>query len=762
MAKRPGKSSRSSGKAGNPGFSEPKVQVFTKFAGINLDLSPHDFHPAPDWGSDSWKRAQEEQSDLLPNFLTVTNNADVKPNGTLETRPRITKITDAPTSIEGLPCQQKFTGLVKVFGKDIYLGTVTTEGATSQMVEFPPNSYHVAYKDISTAGSSFSHLRPWEAREPGDTLDPKPEDGVLQPWSDIDFIDNDIVLMRGGSDPRMFSGPMSTKILQNRRYIPKPARLKVAPTAPQNIKGVGELTVKSTEDSTHKYRYGITYTYLNKFGPTQSANSCTVWTNIEFSKWNDENCINISGTVPEDQQWWQHGITHVDIFYVEGDSRVAQFAKRVEVSTAWEGGDGTWSTDWIGPLEVLEDVLEASLSLPASNYTRGLKARQIQVIDNKVYWWDTLSYKDRIYYGGYGKNKLSHSPTLSGGYVGLEPGTGIRMRNLQRFKTQQGANIVTALCDSANSQREFRFNLVETSVAISQDQSAAALMAEKVSGSVGCKSPRGAVVGEDGLYTASRYGIAITTHTMEYNSQLKVEYISDAISPIFTKVSGLDLSNSALLLINGILYFTLGTAQDDLDKVIFCHDTGTKAWWTYTVPTDKPILRMFQLDYEGGQEGLGIITEDSVYLLPTTQVDDTEPEVKVNIQSGEMSSAIPLQQIHRVSQLEFRFDYFVGEVDIIVELIDQFGRRNTIKKKVTHETLQRQLAEYIRVDQVVESYKVAIIGKARMRLTHFMAKIYPKSRKIGMVWGFDSHSFVQNQVLQNFDGYNELRKALIP
>ena len=110
-------------------------------------------------------------------------------------------------------------------------------------------------------------------------------------------------------------------------------------------------------------------------------------------------------------------------------------------------------------------------------------------LDGQLYFWGGAP-EYRIWIGGNPGNRFSVSTGTGGGFVDCEPGVGTVVTNVLKFKTQQGASIVTALCDSANSQREHRFNLVETNISLSNEQSAKAWQAEKVAGTVGCNADR--------------------------------------------------------------------------------------------------------------------------------------------------------------------------------------------------------------------------------------------------------------------------------
>ena len=96
-------------------------------------------------------------------------------------------------------------------------------------------------------------------------------------------------------------------------------------------------------------------------------------------------------------------------------------------------------------------------------------------------------------------------------------------------------------------------------------------------------------------------------------------------------------------------------------------------------------------------------------------------------------------------------------------MIDQYGRTIHACMTISHDKVVHQLSEYMRIDQVVESYKIIIKGKANFRLTHFISKNYPKSNRIGSVYGFDSrlsHTSL-GSIHPTFKSYNDLRNAII-
>ena len=195
------------------------------------------------------------------------------------------------------------------------------------------------------------------------------------------------------------------------------------------------------------------------------------------------------------------------------------------------------------------------------------------------------------------------------------------------------------------------------------------------------------------------------------------------------------------------------------------NDIDQKAWWTVSLDIDEAILNMLHIDYEGYREGVGIVTANHVYLLPLTKDDAPTyaANFPVTIQTGELSTTQPQQNWFYLSQMEFRFDYFKGSVLVELVGIDQFGRKVSTKKQISHDETVYDLAEYMRVDLRLQSYHIRITGKARFRLTHFISKLYTMSAKQGLVWGFDdSQSFRSSgDIHPTFLDYNDIRKAII-
>ena len=718
--------------AGRKSNSEPKMQVFKEFNGCNFELSPRSFSLN--------KTVDQEQSDLQMNYLVVQNNAAITSNNTIETLNSLVQLFTAPTGL-------KFTNVCILIGKEFY---IAMNDHSIQCYSLDnPSAPPLAITLIDNSGVlSLGHT-----------------------WTSFAYVDDQLIAMT--EENYIWTGALSTHTLSNAKRIPEPAGL----TVNFNLTAHGDLVIASSYDAdNHPYRIQIAHAYVNKYGPTTYSTPCTFYANYPLAEWSIDRYVSVFSLPAADlnvplADIPDYGLKAVELYYSTGDSSELLIAGYMDI----DGADW-WTFDWYGYIDSTSMWPAADLIAPTENYTSGVAASRVTCIDSRVYFWGNSSNPQRLYIGGNPGNLLSVSPGVGGGFVDVEPGTNQSIKVVTKYKTQSGASIVTILCDSPNSQKEQRYNLVENSVSLSNEQSMKSWQAEQVAGAVGCKSYYGALVCEDGLYSISRYGLALTTLTMEYNTQIQTNYVSDAIKPAFTDLNRKNFNNSVLIEADGVIYVGLGTgnAFGTLSDIIFCYDIDKKAWWTITSPllgyniagASSGILQMFHVDYDGAREGIGFVLEKSVYMLPLTKDDSPSdtPTMNVTLQSGELATQQPMQNWQYLSQLEFRFDYFRG--DIVVELtgIDQFGRKVTTKKEIKHNSTQYDLVEWMRVDLRLISYQIRITGIARFRLTHFIARVYQMSSKVGMVWGFDSsQNFRSNgDIHPSFNDYNDIKKAIIP
>ena len=700
---------------GRTSNSEPRQQVFRDFGGCNFELSPRDFTLG--------KEVDQEQSDLQMNYVVVQNNACITSNRTIETRNNLVKLFDS---------QSELTNAAILIGNEFYIAN--TSGGVL---------YGVLGED-----SIFNKAVTIELWDPSEQM-------RNHHWQSFAYVDDKLIGTT--AEDELFTGNIGEHVLANARPVPQPA----TPTI-DNLVPKGKLDISPSYDAKdYPFRIDIAWSYVNKYGPTECSRQLAFYANIPVDEWHSGQYLRVKGDFPEGYEYL--GIKAVEVYYSTGNASSLLFAGRTDV----DSNDPSWEFDWFGYLDATSMWPMANLLAPTENYTKGVKASHVTCIDSRLYFWGNNEDPQRLWIGGNPGNLFSIAPGTGGGFVDVEPGTNQEIRYVEKYKTQSGASIVTMLCDSPNSTKEQRYNLVENSITISNEQSMKSWQAEQVAGAVGCKSFTGALVCEDGLYSISRYGLALTTMTMEYNSQIRANYVSDAVKPAFTNKNGLALKNAALLECDGIIYMAFGNEHGDLDNLLFCYDIDAKAWWTITLDTnDEDIIGLKHIDYEGYREGIGIITRKSVYLLPLTHDDSLEDNATFNvtIQTGELSTTQPQQNWFYLSQVEFRFDYFLGSVLVELDGTDQFGRKIKVKKTISHDETAYNLAEFMRVDLRLQTYQIRITGQARFRLTHWISKLYTMSAKQGLVWGFDdSQSFRSSgDIHPTFLDYNDIRKAIIP
>lgn len=707
------KRSQGGGRTAN---SEPRMQVFRDFGGCNFQLSPREFTLG--------KEVDQEQSDLQMNYVTVQNNVCIADNKSLETRNNVVKLFDAPSG-------RTFTDTCILVNDELYIGL---------------DNGDLAYGSVWRTQDGMSGRV---------TLNN--QTSTAHHWKSFERVDNKLVGMT--AEGQMWTGDLGSHTMANAKKVPDPS----APTM-SNVSRRGQLQVSASLTEDCPYRVMVAYAYINKYGPTVCSDPFTFYASVPVEEWNTGSYVNVHGSVPQN-----YGVTAVEVYYSVGNASSLQFAGRTEVRS----GETTWSFNWFGYLDATAMWPVANLIAPTENVTEGVKASHVKCIDSRLYFWGDVrnagsatSEPQRLWIGGNPGNLFSISPGTGGGFVDVEPGGGLSIRVVDKYKTQSGNSIVTMLCDSNNSTKEQRFNLVENSVTISNEQSMKSWQAEQVAGAVGCKSFRGGIVCEDGLYSVSRYGLALTTMTMEYNSQIRTNYVSDPIKPAFTDKGGYLLENATVLECDGVLYLAFGTGVDTVDNMMFCYDINGKAWWTETIDIDEPIVNLVHIDYEYAREGIGVVTPNHVYLMPLTQNDPPELEASYlfTIQTGELSTTQPQQNWFYLSQLEFCFDHILGDFKVELLGIDQFGRRVEVVKTFSHDEPEFNVSEFMRVDLRLRSYQLRMTGCARFRMSHFIAKLYTMSSKQGLVWGFDDSMSYRSfgDIHPTFKDYNDIKRAVIP
>ena len=740
MASSRGSSTGSKGKGGGrTATSEPKMQVFKGFAGMDIEhvhtqhgLTLYDYHPSP-----------EQQTDLQMTYVMLQNNA-MTTDGTMEVRDELVTLVNAHLD--------EFTGVVCLIGSKLY---IASEAGDIYMVDMDDVADYVSEHGFGPTVS--------------DKVSLVNNSGSDHDWTSFGYYDDKLIglteqneIWVGDVDPSTY------EVAEMENALPIED-----PTEDLSVNGVqakGLLSI-GAQDSDHPYRISLAFAYKNKFGSTMLSDAYTFYANYPITEWYPPNAdqtgiwLRVRHPTLIDES---DGIESCEFYYTVDDSSTMLFLRDVRVE--YNNGLGECVFDWYGYYNYdTNDWLVGDLVAPTDNYTSGAPASRMTVIDGRMYFWGDKDNPQRLYIGGNPGNLLSISPGTGGGFVDVEPGTNQEVRCVLKYKTQSGNSIVTMLCDAPNTQREQRYNLVENTVAISNEQSMKSWQAEQVAGAIGCKSFDGAVVCEDGLYSVSRYGLALTTMTMEYNSQIRTNYVSDAIKPIFADAISADvqLRNSTILELDGVIYMALGNIGQELNDIIFCYDIDAKAWWTNNVTQLYPVLKLFHIDWQNQREGVGIVDRRHIKLLPTTVGDDLVSEpldhvVRSVIQTAQVSTQMPQQGWQYLSQLEFHFDYFVGEMSIIVDMYDMFGRQIRAYKTLDETELQYDYVVRMRIDQRVMSYVITFRASARYRLTHWLARVYVMSNKVGQVWGFDDgiSRLPSAWVQPTFKGYNDLRKAI--
>lgn len=714
--------------------SEPKLQVFRDFSGI--DFQNATLQPMPSGGGtvivDS-PRTDGDQTDLQMNFMYLQNNVSVASNKTLETRDNIMKLFSAPDDVT-------FSGPVKLVGNHLYAATTAGDIAVGNIDD--------AFESIHTDD---------QVLEIDDTVELDNNTGSDHEWTDFDYYDDKLIGLTRQNEIWISDVNRSTfeaGVMANSAGIEDPLLADIS------ADGIG-MSTSDTFTQECPYRVAIAYAYVNQFGPTKMSSNKVIYTSVPVSEWHLQCFLSIaSNHRPPD------GSTAVELYYTTENAGEMIFLDRVEITPIMNA----WVYYWYGYVDATDMWAVGNLTPPTENYTKGAPASRVTNIDGRLYFWGDNDQPQRLYIGGNPGNLLSISPGTGGGFVDVEPGTGQGVRYVCKYKTQSGNSIVTMLCDSPNSRKEQRFNLVENTISIANEQSMNSWQAEQVAGAVGCKSYNGAVVCQDGIYSVSRYGLALTTMTMEYNSQIRTTYVSDPIKPVFTDAAMKDvqLSNASLLECDGVIYMVFGedVGYGGLSNIIFCYDIDLKAWWTHSLETIPSTIRgIFHMDWEGQREGIGIVTDDGIYLLPTTVADgdDEKADHTFLIQSAQLSTQMPKQGWQYLSQLEFHFDYLIGDITIELRAIDMFGRKIKVTKQISEDEEIDDFTAYMRVDQRLMSYVLTMTGTARFRMTHFIARVYTMSNKIGQVWGFDDRISNRNawgDIHPTFKCYNDVRRAI--
>jgi hypothetical protein len=804
--------------------SEPRMQVFGGWQGVNFKDSPLGWDPMETGWHD------HRQTDLKSTFFAVQNNLVTNTSLSVETRPDSTVVgrsdaTVSPAPETSQPVAWRFTGVSEMLHSWLFCAVRRPhiEGTKKTFYDM------IAYRDVSI---------PWDDDDPDWQYirlhDAERGYKVMgYQITDLMFYEGKLVIMTrhrpdtGGASNKALVGEMFTidveiknewvddattgesKLVKSLNiddgaewhdaespvYVNNPS-----PDSVVSFTGVGIQTSATATENT-PYRVEIVFSYVNAYGMTAASNTYTVYTSEPPLTWTTRKYLSIvggyipkSGMTPEKVAQEKAAIKGVDVYASTDDAQTKQFIGHVPLPDGIRAASGIndWSYRWYGALTDTSDWSFSPAVAPVDNSTKGAPCSYVSVHDSRLYFWGDNEHPYRLYIGGNFGSELSIANGVGGNFVDIEPGTGYEVMGTAKWKTVAGANIVTIMSGNPNTNKVKRFNLIETNLALTNEFAAKSYMYEEVSNVQGCNSRWGYGVFADGLYSVNRYGLMLTTMAMEYNSQMRNQKVSENVEPIFTERLGRRLKNARMVYIDEVIYIILAEDVDEkpgepvpLDQVVLCYDTSTKAWYTFTMDTDggrgeAEIARhAFAIDSDEAVEGLGIVMDNEVRLYPTTGIQEpVEPEFDVLLESGEIGARTPPQGLHFLSQLELRFDYFVGNTSedgggvwVIVEGVDYYGRPFVVRKELNRRHVDhamREYAEWIRIDKYVETWRIRIKGKARFRLTNVNARVYTTSNRIGMPYGYDAESIYadrhggEDTERHYIKDYNSLRRALVP
>ena len=783
--------------------SEPRVQVFTGWQGVNFKDAPLGWEPR-ETGTSHFR-----QEDLKPNYLMVQNNLETCDSLTVQTRPDTTVIGQLPPKRSGAT-SIAFTGVTCMYNR--WLFTVVHEVISS-------NSFreYIVYRDITkNTLTTWNTITLFDAENNGE-----PSNYVI---TEIGYYEKSFIALtmhksdNGEIDENTrrvkYEGEIFTGVLDYYYYYNtspggieitsdgikvydeintnlsrlRSVRLISEPTTAATISAKGELYGNATgnpitddDGNVHNLttRMDVCYTYVNKFGSTLPGPVSTYYFEWDPVTWSANMYATISGTLPNNLPA-NHGITGVDVYCSLDNKQTKAFIGHASFSGTPSAGS-PWTLNWLGAMDDLSDWTNAQLEIPEENSTKGVSATHFANHDSRLYFWGDPNMPYRLYIGGNAGSELSVARGLGGAFIDIEPGTGIEIKGTAKWKTVSGANIITMMCGNPNTNMVKRFNLVETNMTLSNEIASKGYMYEEVSNVQGCNSRWGYGVFSDGLYSLNRYGLMLTTMAMEYNSQMRSTNMSSVIQPIFTERLGNRLKDARMVCIDEVIYIILSednasNTPTNLDQVIICYDIGLKAWYTFTYDQNltargEKLLHAFAVDSDEHVEGLGLVTNNEIRLYPTTGIqDEVAPGFNVLLETGELMTKQPKQATHYLCQLELRFDYFIGQAECLVEGTDYYGRPFKVYKKLNRKNLsgtQRDWTEWIRVDKLVESYRIRIVGKARFRLVSINAKVYSESNRIGLAYGYDDHDYYRNrrntdtEIHHYIKDYNNLRRVIV-
>lgn len=805
--------------------SEPRVITYKGWQGVNYVDAPLTWEPLED------TPVSFRQTDLPNNYLMVQNNLITTDTLGLETRQDSVKVGDIENVPEYSDHDWVFTGVTAIYKHWLFCVVSDSNHIdTSNCFEkiayrdllVSPETWMLinmnVFNQADLNGYEIKEIGFFESNLVVMVRDYNNEAGFLA-LAKVETSNDDGSISINGMNWTTGEESLANTVCDTPKICPARNRPSVTPRL--IAKGGMNSNYNSATDNA-PIRVDVKFCYTNRLGSTlthEDDHIGTIFVELSPAFWTAKKFVRIR---PRDangnniQETREHtSVTGIDFYGRDTENLNWVFIGHINV-TPDEVTNGTWKYDWYGNMTDISQWLNSQLLVPTDNTTHGPDATYFNCHDSRMYYWGMPSKPYRLWIGGNPGAEFSIARGLGGAWVDIEPGSGYDIQGTEKWKTVSGANIVTILCGNRNTTKVKRFNLVETNLTLTNEISYKSYMYEEVSNVVGCNSRWGHGVFSDGLYSLNRYGLMLTTMAMEYNSQMKNQKMSEAIDPIFTNILGKYLRDGRMVCIDDIIYIAFSDEDTGyLDNVILCYDINLKTWYTMThdqtigdgeLVDDDHILHIFAIDSDEYQEGLGTITENEVRLYPVTGSQDVSvPEFPVLVETGELAPRQPMQAYWYLHQLELRFDYLIcwpeetddhpGPATVLIEGVDYYGRYFVVEKKlnkkarswqtwndngavVRHQIVGgesweapaelRNHTEWIRIDKMVQSFRIRIKGHARFRLTHINAKIYQQADTIGTPYGFDAQDTYYNQkhpegwqIHHYIDDYNNLRRAVI-
>lgn len=779
--------------------SEPRMVVFQKWNGINIKELPA-----------GWTENSEDYSDgILKNTqFTVQNNVVTTSALALETRDNQEHIA----VVQDGEC--RFTGVEFLDGDILYAGVEVSnsDGTYTHRVAKIRLSANVSHPvPITKNGSNNGYewvlfsLEPNYHDIPSSVTRTDLPNGVYV--HDITVYQNMLIIMidhpEDAAKGCMLHGE---KVVSGRQIVYRQQHIK-DPQREDYIQKQLWLTVVGDIKYTHSREdwnktYGVNGT-LEDFGKEDDSYATRVFFGIAYA--NDLGSTKVMpneiweplyiSITPQQMSYsdyikiqpgseytigaaYNAGARYVWVYYKVGDSTTALYAGMAPI-TRIDARRATYEFNWYGAMQDTSEWATANLQAPAENTTEGADARYVRIHDSRLYFWGG-SQEYRLWIGGNAANEMSVARGIGGGYIDINPGSGYVINGTAKYKTYNAANIVTIMCGHKNSSKVKRFNILEDSVNLSNDNQVKSWAAEEVPNVVGCQSKDGYAVCADGLYSADRYGLMVTTMAMESSNQVKSQAVSDPVQVVFTDIKSSDMLTSQLAYVDEIIYFSVANKRSMkrseynsktaiMPNVIWAYDVNSKAWYTHTVGNADAIVRLFNYDSVDNKEGLGYITSTSIEYIPMTGKRDAASALRdVHIETGELSARTPPQQLVWLEQAEIRFDWFVGDIQVVIDGVDYYGRSIRVSKTLHKPRAERNVVLPLRVGNYMETHKITITGQASFRLTHMIEKLYTTSNKVGIVYGWDSlhtytdHHGTQGTVHHCIESYNDYYRVLCP